>query len=167
MPLQNKTKKMTALAVLLSLAVLMGYLEMLIPFDFGIPGIKLGLANYILLLILYLFSAKDALLVSVLRVLLVGTLFSNYSMVLYSLGGVTFSLPTMWLLKKTKIFSPVGVSIGGGIMHNVGQFAVAYFVLRNIGLFGYFPFLLLAGALAGGLIGILVQITLPRVRRQW
>ena len=166
MSLSNKNVKNTAVfSLLLALAVLMGYLEMLIPFSFGIPGIKLGLANFIIVIVLYLYSAKWAYALSILRVLIIGTLFSNYSMVLYSLCGVCFCIPLMFFLKKSERFSVVGVSAGGGVMHNIGQFTAAYIVLPSPALFYYLPFLMIAGLAAGILIGLLVQITLPRIKK--
>lgn len=166
MSLSNKKIKKTAVfSLLLALAVMMGYLEMLIPFSFGIPGIKLGLANYVLVIVLYLYSAKWAFVLSVLRVLIIGSLFSNYSMVLYSLCGVCFCIPVMYGLKKSGLFSVAGVSAGGGVLHNIGQFTAAYFVMQSGALFYYLPFLMLAGLAAGILIGLLVQITLPRIKK--
>lgn len=161
----NNIKKISHLAVFLSLAVIMGYLEALIPFDLGIPGIKLGLANLVIVMILYLYGVKEAFLITVLRVVLIGFLFMNLSMLLYSLVGTIFAIVIMIIIKKTDLFSVIGVSIAGGIFHNLGQILVAYFVLKSDALLGYLPWLLLSGMIAGWFIGFLVKISYPFVKK--
>ena len=153
------------MALLLSLAVIMGYLEALIPVTPAIPGIKLGLANYVIVLIMYLFSVRDAAVISVLRIILVGFLLSNLSAVLYSLAGALLSLMVMALLKRSAHFSIYGISMVGGIMHNVGQLLVAGALMGFQAILWYVPFLLLAGLLAGLLIGVLVRISYRRLQR--
>lgn len=157
------TKKLANLSLLLTIAIVMGYLESLIPFDLGIPGIKIGLANWVIVIVLYLYGIKESLLISVLRVFIVGLLFFNFSMLLYSLVGTIFAIIFMFLLKKTKIFSVVGVSIIGGIMHNIGQWLVAYGVLQSSVLYSYLPHLIIAGLVAGMVIGLIVKFSLPRL----
>ncbi len=158
-------KHLARMAMLLTLAVIMGYLEALIPVMPAIPGIKLGLANFVIVLIMYLFSVRDAAVISVLRIVLVGFLLSNLSAIFYSLAGALFSLTVMALMKKSAHFSIFGVSMAGGIMHNVGQLLVAGALMGFRAILWYVPFLLLAGLLAGLLIGFLVWLSYRRLKR--
>lgn len=151
--------------MLLALAVVMGYLEALIPVAPMIPGIKIGLANYVIVLTMYLFSVRDAVIVSILRIVLTGFLLSNLSMILYSLAGAFLSLTVMALLKRNAHISVYGVSMAGGVMHNVGQLLVAGALMGFRAILWYIPFLLLAGLLAGLLIGFLVRITYRRLEK--
>lgn len=158
-------KRLARMAMLLALAVIMGYLEALIPVAPAIPGIKLGLANFVIVLVMYLFSIREAALISVLRIILVGFLLSNMSMILYSLAGAALSLTVMALIKRNRHFSLYGVSMAGGIMHNVGQLLVAGVLMGFQAILWYVPFLLAAGLLAGLLIGFLVSISYRRLER--
>lgn len=157
-------KRLARMAMLLALAVIMGYLEALIPVVPMIPGIKLGLANFVIVLVMYLFSFREAAVISALRIILVGFLLSNMSMILYSLAGAVLSLTVMALLKRTPHFSIYGISMAGGIMHNIGQLLVAGALMGFQAILWYVPFLLLAGMLAGLLIGFLVRIGYGRLK---
>lgn len=150
-------KKVAILGVFLALALICSYIESLIPFYFGVPGMKLGLTNVVVLLLLYFFGAKEALLVSVMRILLSGFMFSNAFSILYSLAGGILSWAVMLLLKKTGRFHMVSISICGGITHNLGQILVAMVVVKNYYIFGYFPFLFIGGGITGLLIGLVAQ----------
>ena len=108
--MKNKT---AYFGVFTSLALILSYVETLIPISFGIPGIKLGLANLVIVIVLYTYGGKEAFLLSVTRILLSGFLFGNLSMILYSMAGGVFSLAIMVLLRKTGGFSIQGVSIAG------------------------------------------------------
>lgn len=153
------------MAMLLALAVIMGYLEALIPIAPAIPGIKLGLANFVIVLVMYLFSIREAAVISALRIILVGFLLSNMSMILYSLAGAVLSLTMMALIKRNPHFSLYGVSMAGGVMHNVGQLLVAGALMGFQAILWYVPFLLAAGLLAGLLIGFLVKVSYRRLER--
>lgn len=150
--------------VFTALALMFSYIETLIPVQFGIPGIKLGLANLMIVIMLYKRNAKDALLLSVVRILLSGFLFGNLSSILYSLVGGILSLCVMTLLKKKGGFSVIGVSVAGGVTHNVGQLIVAMLVVETYQVGYYFPILLVAGVLTGMGIGIVSQEVLKRIR---
>lgn len=150
-------KKVAILGVFLALALICSYVESLIPFYFGVPGMKLGLTNVVVLLLLYFFGAKEALLVSMMRILLSGFMFSNAFSILYSLAGGILSWAVMLLLKKTGRFHMVSISICGGITHNLGQILVAMVVVKNYYIFGYFPFLFIGGGITGLLIGLVAQ----------
>ncbi|MCI8320143.1 MAG: Gx transporter family protein [Dorea sp.] len=146
-----------------ALALIFSYVETLIPISFGIPGVKLGLANLIIVAALYKMALKEAYLLSVVRVLLAGFLFGNYFSILYSLSGALLSLSVMALLKKNGGFSVIGVSIAGGVFHNIGQLFVAMLAVETFQVAYYVPVLLVAGLLTGLVIGILAQELLRRL----
>ena len=156
-------KQPAQLSLFLALALICSYIESLLPFHFGIPGIKLGLANIVVLLALYYMGAKYALAVSVMRILLAGLLFGNLFSILYSLAGGLFSFACMVLLKRFEKFKVISVSTAGGIAHNLGQILMAAAVVENSRLFYYFPVLFLAGAVTGILIGTVAQEMLLRL----
>ena len=145
----NRIRKTAYMGLFLAVAMICSYIETLIPFSVGIPGIKLGLANIVVVLMLYAVGTKEALLVSVLRIVLVGILFGNAFSILYSLSGGILSFLVMVLLKKTEKFSCISVSITGGISHNIGQIIVAAWIVNSYNVFFYVPVLLFAGLVTG------------------
>ena len=151
--------------VFTALALIFSYVEMLIPIQFGVPGIKLGLANLMIVIMLYKSGPKDALLLSVVRIVLSGFLFGNLFAIIYSLAGGILSLAVMGLLKKRGTFSVMGVSIAGGVCHNIGQLVVAMAVVETYRVGYYLPVLLIAGTVTGMLIGIVSNEVLKRIRR--
>ena len=150
-------KKVAYLGVLLAFALVLSYVESLIPFYFGIPGVKLGLANLAVVLTLYLYGWREAILLNVMRVLLAGFMFGNLFMILYSLAGAVCSFCFMCLCKKLGCFSVLGVSMVGGVFHNVGQIVVAIFVTKTAGVAYYLPVLLISGVVTGLCIGVLTR----------
>ena len=130
-----------------------------------IPGVKLGLANVIIVIMLYFMDAKSAFFVSLIRVLLSGLLFAGFAGLLYSLSGAMLSFAVMVLLKRTERFRIVGVSVAGGIFHNVGQIVVAALVVENVRMAYYLPFLLVSGVVTGIVIGIVAQTALKYLKR--
>lgn len=150
--------------VFTALTLILSYVEMLIPVNFGIPGVKLGLANLVIVIVLYKTEWKEALLLSVVRVVLAGFLFGNMFSIFYSLAGGMLSLAVMAFLKRREAFSVIGVSIAGGVSHNIGQLAVAMAVVETYQVGYYLPVLLIAGALTGFVIGILSAEILKRFR---
>lgn len=148
-----RTSKLTIAAMLSCLALIFSYIEFLIPIDFGIPGIKLGLANLLIVIALYGLEWKYALTINIVRIILSGLLFSGVFGVIYSLSGGLLSFLVMVILKKTKKFSIVGVSMAGGVFHNLGQILMAAKLVSNIKIFYYFPVLLFLGMATGILIG--------------
>lgn len=150
--------------VFTALALIFSYVEMLIPIQFGVPGIKLGLANLLIVIMLYKCGLKEALLLSVVRIILSGFIFGNMFSILYSLAGGILSLAVMALLKSRGSFSVMGVSIAGGVSHNLGQLAVAMAVVATYRVGYYLPVLLIAGLLTGMLIGIISNEVLKRIR---
>lgn len=160
--MKNQT---TFVGVAISLALILSYVEMLIPIQIGIPGVKIGLANLVIIVTLYCANGKKALLVSVFRVILAGFLFSNMYSVLYSLSGGIMSLLFMILVKRLKGFSVIGVSIVGGVIHNMAQIIVAMFIVENIGVITYVPMLLISGTITGMLVGIIASSIIIRMKK--
>ena len=150
--------------VFTALALMFSYIETMIPIQFGVPGIKLGFANIMIVIMLYKSSAKEALLLSIVRIMLSGFLFGNLSSILYSIAGGVLSLGIMTLLKKQGGFSVIGVSVAGSVSHNVGQLIVAMLVVETYQVGYYLPVLLVAGVLTGLGIGVVSQEVLKRIR---
>lgn len=155
--------KVAYLGVFLALALICSYVESLIPFYFGIPGVKLGLTNVVVVLMLYLVGAREALAVSALRIVLAGFLFGNMFSILYSLAGGLLSFLVMFLLRRSQKFGVLSISISGGIFHNIGQILVAALVVDNYYILYYVPVLLIAGCMTGGLIGVVSQELIARI----
>lgn len=151
--------------ILTALALVLGYVESLVPVYLGAPGVKLGLANLVTMVGLYCMGVKETALISVVRVLLSGILFGPPSAIIFGLSGTALSLTVMALCRKYKLFGMVGVSILGGVTHNIGQFLMYAFVVHTFGVFSYLPVLLTAGCVAGALIGLLGGIMVGRVNR--
>lgn len=149
------TKRVAYCALLTALAMIFVYVEALIPFGFGIPGVKLGLANIVIVLALYMLPACQVFAIQLMRIVLVSFLFGNLSMMLYSLAGGMLSLVVMLLLNRRDVFSITGVSIAGGVSHNIGQLIVAALVVQNLKIMFYFPIMIMAGLITGCLIGVL------------
>ena len=142
------------MGLLTALGLIIGYIEFLIPIPLGIPGVKPGFANIVIVWALYSLGSWEALMINGMRIFLSGVLFGNFSMILYSLAGAAVSFLCMCLAKKSGLFSMTGVSMIGGVMHNVGQLLVAMAVLETVSLVYYGPVLLAAGVITGLLIGI-------------
>ena len=158
-------KKIPYYGLFAALAILMGYVEMMIPVPVPIPGVKLGLANVIIIIMMYFMDVKSAFFVSLIRVLLSGLLFAGFAGLLYSLAGAMCSFLVMALLKKTDRFSIIGVSLAGGVFHNVGQIIVAALAVENVKMAYYLPFLLVSGVVTGIVIGIVAKTALGYIRR--
>lgn len=158
-----KSKKTAYLGLFSAAAIIFGYVESLIPVFSGIPGIKLGLANLAVLFILERYTYKEAALVSLVRILVIGFLFGNLFSIAYSTAGAALSLTAMSFLKKKDGFSLIGVSIVGGVTHNIGQLIVAMIIVENTSLLFYAPALLISGLITGFVIGILTSETLKRI----
>lgn len=135
-----------------ALAMIFGYVEAILPISIGIPGVKLGLANLVVVFALYRLRPLEAFWINVVRIILVSFMFGNLSMMIYSLAGGVLSFAVMALLKKSRKFSIYGVSVAGGVFHNVGQLIVAMLVLETASLVYYGPVLLISGLVTGLLI---------------
>ena len=164
---RNKTGKaamVSYLALMTAISVIIGYLEMLIPINvFGIPGVKLGLANTVSLTALYLFEPVHAYCIMIARVLIIGFMFGNMYAIIYSLAGGVLSITVMLLLRRTGLFSMTGVSAAGGVFHNVGQLIIAFIFLNGTVLVYYIPLLTISGTVCGSLTGLVAHIITERI----
>lgn len=160
-----KASKIAQYGLLTALALVLSYLESLIP-PLWVPGVKLGLPNLAVVFALYRLGWKDACAISLARVVLVTLLFGNGAALAYSIAGAALSLSLMGLLKKTGKFSTVGISVAGGVAHNAGQILVAMALLETSRLAWYLPVLWVSGTIAGVLIGIVSGVLVERVPDQ-
>ena len=158
-----KTKKLTVMALTVALAMVLSFVESQIPAFVAIPGVKMGLANIAVVFALYSLGWKEAALISLIRVILVSLLFGTGASLFYSLAGAVLSLLGMLLLKHTDRFSSVGVSVAGGVLHNIGQIGMACLLLETDVIRYYLPFLALSGILAGIVIGLLAAVLVKRI----
>ena len=156
-------KKIAYMGLFAAIAIIFGYVESLIHFFAGIPGIKLGLANLAVLFILEKYTWKEAVLVSMVRILVIGFMFGNMFSILYSMAGAALSLTVMTFMKKTSGFSLLGISVAGGVSHNIGQLIVAALIVENKSLLYYAPVLIISGVITGLLIGILTGEITKRI----
>ena len=153
------------MGVFLALALVLSYVESLIPVFVAVPGMKLGLANLVIVIILYCMGPKQAYIISIARVILAGFLFGNMQSILFGLAGAMLSLTVMLLIKKTTKLKVFTVSAIGGVCHNIGQLIVASFVVETYSVFYYMPVLLIVGLITGVIIGIISQELIRRLRR--
>ena len=161
---KRSNKDIALTGVFIALAMILSYLESLIPIGFAVPGIKLGLANLVTIVALYKLGLKDTIIISSGRILLSGVLFGNMMIIIYSLAGAIVSILVMVLVKKTKIFSTTGVSVCGAIGHNLGQIIVAVISLENMNIMYYMLVLAIAGTVAGTIIGILSGMIIKNIK---
>lgn len=159
-----KVKKVAVLGLCVALAMIMSYIESLFPLNLAVPGIKMGLANIVIIFLLYRVGFSSACIVSLIRVFLVSMLFGNVMMMAYSIAGAVLSLAVMFVLKKCGKFSVVGVSIAGGIAHNAGQIIMAVILLGAKQIAYYLPVLAVTGTVTGVLIGIAASVVIKRVK---
>lgn len=161
---QDRSSLMAAeYGMMIALAFLLSYVETLIPISLGVPGVKLGLANLVTIVGLYVIGVRGTIVISLMRIVLVGLTFGNMFSMFYSLAGGALSLAAMVFVKKRDIFGQTGISVLGGAGHNIGQLLVAALVVENRFVFYYLPFLLAAGTIAGALIGLLGGIVTKRL----
>jgi len=160
-----KTIRITQLGMLLALALVLSYLETLIPIMVAVPGVKIGLANIITIFLLYRMNSRSTFLFMSVRVVLSGLLFSGVSGILFSFSGGVFCILIMSLLKRFSVFSILGVSMAGAIFHNIGQIIIAVFVMENIHIAYYLPVLCVFGTLSGLLTGYLSYNIMKRYNK--
>lgn len=159
-----KSKNVAVLGVMTALAMILSYLESLVPLSFAVPGVKMGLPNIVIMFALYRLSFKEACAVSIIRVVLISILFGNTLSLAYSAAGTLVSLAVMVILKKSGRFSVTGVSVAGGVCHNAGQIAVAVLMLGTKEIAYYLPVLCVSGTVAGICIGIVSAILIEKVK---
>ena len=172
MLLQNNGKKRTPAmivaqsGVLIALALVFSYVEHIIPIPIPVPGVKLGLANLVTLTGLFFLNPLQVLIILVARIFLAGFMFGNLSTIIYSLAGGVLSFGLMYGANKLKAFSPLGISLIGGVFHNLAQLGVACLILKSTSLVTYLPVLMLSGITAGALIGIVSKTVSAYVNRR-
>ena len=163
----QRTKTLALSAILASLAMIFSYIEALFPLPVPVPGIKLGLANLIIIIAIYRLGFKYAFAINCVRIFTAGLLFTGFFGMMYSLAGGILSIVVMYFLYRTGLFSMVGISMAGGVAHNLGQLITACLIMSNIRLMSYFAVLLFAGMISGILIGVVAHIIyqkLPHLR---
>lgn len=158
-----KTKRLAVMAMAVALAMILSYVESQIPAFVAIPGIKMGLPNILVVFVLYKLGRKEALTISLLRVVLVSLLFGSVLSLAYSFSGAVISFIGMILMKKSGLFSTVAVSVAGGVLHNAAQIGVACLVMETNLIAYYLPFLVLSGTLAGIVIGLVSALMINRI----
>lgn len=159
------TKKIALCGVLTALAMIFSYIESVIPIPIPVPGIKLGVANIAVITILYVLGVKEAIVINLLRIALTALLFGNVNSFLFSISGALLSLTIMIIMKKLDFFSCIGVSVCGGVMHNVGQIIVAVFIMGSEAIVLYLPVLIVSGVFTGVVIGVVSGIVAKHVKK--
>ena len=161
---KDRTTRLIAIsAMFAALALIFSYIEVLIPMPVPIPGVKLGIANLVIIIAIYRMDFRYAFTINMARILAAGLLFSGVFGMIYSLAGGILSILVMYILYRTGIFSMVGVSMAGGVCHNLGQLLTACVLLENTAIMSYFPVLLFSGLISGIVIGILAYIIEKRL----
>lgn len=160
----SKNRKIALLSMCACLAMLLSFVESRIPPLTAIPGIKMGLANIAVMFTLYKLGTREAMAVSAVRVVLIALLFGSAVSFLYSLAGAVLSFAVMLLMRRLRLFSEVGVSVAGGVCHNIGQIVMACILLETNVIVYYLPFLLLSGTISGVLIGITSALLIKRIK---
>lgn len=159
------TKKIALCGVLTALAMIFSYIESVIPVPIPVPGIKLGVANIAVITILYVLGVKEAIGINLLRIVLTSLLFGNVNSFLFSISGAALSLTIMIIMKKLDFFSCIGVSVCGGVMHNIGQIIAAVFIMGSEAIVFYLPVLIVSGVFTGVVIGVVSGIVAKHVRK--
>ena len=162
---REKSRQAASYGLLIALAMVFGYIESLLPLPVPVPGMKIGLANLVTIVCLEFAGVRGAVWVTLLRVILTGLSFRNPYSMMYGLSGSFLSLAVMAAAKHYRLFSRTGISILGGVFHNVGQLAFAAWILRSVAVFSYLPALLIAGAAAGAVIGAVGGMLAGRLQR--
>lgn len=160
---KNSTRHLCLLALTVALAFGFSYLESLIPLNFGVPGIKLGIANLPVVFALYKMNEKDALFINIVRIVLSGLIFSGVFAMIYSIAGGLLSFGAMVLAKRKSRLSVIGVSALGGAVHNIGQLVAAGFVMKTAKIIYYYPVLLVSGLATGIAVGAASAVLIKRV----
>lgn len=159
---EKNIKALSLNGLCIALAFVLSYLETLIPIQ-GVPGMKLGLTNLVVIIALYYIDVKSALTINIVRIFLVSITFGNMVSLWYAMAGGVLSFVFMLLLMKTRIFSVISVSVAGGVAHNAGQILVAMLVLQTRMLSWYFGVLCISGVITGAIIGGLSGAVLSKL----
>ena len=157
------TRRLALSAMLAALALIFSYVEALIPLPVPVPGIKLGIANLVIVMAIYKLGFRYAFTINCVRIAIAGLLFSGVFGMIYSFAGGVLSLLVMYLLQRTGWFSMVGVSMAGGVAHNLGQLITASLLVQSVRMMSYFSILLFSGLISGILIGVLASLIYRRL----
>lgn len=161
---RGSNNRLTAMCgVFMALAMILSYLESLVPLTFAVPGVKLGLANMVTIIALQKLGVKPTVIISAGRIILSGILFGNMAVILYSLSGAALSLLVMCIVRKIRLFTVTGISVCGAVAHNMGQLLVAACVMENAAILYYMAVLVVSGTAAGVVIGILAGVIMKNV----
>lgn len=159
------TRQLVTLSALIAVAMILSYVESMIPAFVSVPGVKIGLSNIATVFALYALGWPYAICVSVVRVFLSALLFGNFVSLIYSISGAALALLAMILLKKLDRFSSVGVSVVGGICHNAGQIIAACIVMETAAIAVYIIPLIVSGTIAGIVIGLIAGNLVERIKK--
>lgn len=160
-----RPRTISTVAMASTLALILSYIESLVPLSFAVPGIKMGLANIAIVFVLYRLGEKEAIAVSLIRLFWVAVLFGSFMTFLYSLAGAVLSMAVMIILKKSEKFSAVGVSVAGGITHNAGQIIAAVLLMETAQIAYYLPVLVVSGTVTGVIIGIVSALLINKITK--
>ena len=163
--MRSAGSKIAFLSLCTTLGLILSYIEAIIPVFFGVPGMKPGFSNILVVFLIYRYGVKEALMVNLLRIILSGLLFGNPYSIAYSLAGGLLSLLGMVLIKRSSLFSVYGVSMAGGMLHNIAQVTVAVFLVSNYKVYLYLPVLLITGCITGFIVGLMAAVMVKRVPR--
>lgn len=158
-----RPRTISTIAMASTLALILSYIESLVPLSFAVPGIKMGLANIAIVFVLYRLGEKEAIAVSLIRLFWVAVLFGSFMTFLYSLAGAALSMTVMIILKRSGNFSAVGVSVAGGITHNAGQIIAAVLLMETAQIAYYLPVLVVSGTVTGVIIGIVSALLINKI----
>ncbi len=162
---RSSASRVTLIAIFSTIALMFSYLEVIFPISVGIPGVKIGIANLVIILAMYHLETKDAFGINILRVVLAGLLFGGFFVMIYSMSGAILSFLAMYIFKKINKFSIIGISMTGGVFHNLGQLILATFIMSDLKMFFYFPVLLFSGMITGILIGFVANALSGKVEK--
>ena len=168
---RKRLRNLVTAGVLTAVAMILSWVEFLLPFSIGVPGVKLGLCHVVTLFALYTLSAWETVAITVARVFLTAALFGNANTLAYSVAGGFLSLTVMLLLRLPKwrgkhLFSPMGVSVAGAVAHNIGQLCAAALILQTVGVLSYLPVLLVSGIVTGAIVGAVSVAVYARVPKR-
>ena len=163
--MKSNIKRLTLLAMMITFAIVLSYIESRIPAFVAIPGVKVGLANIVVIFVLYRFGLKEAIVISGVRVFIISLLFGNTVSLIYSISGAFLSLAVMFALKKLTPLKEIAISVVGGVMHNVGQIAVASIILETNVVMYYLPFLIFSGTIAGIAVGLAAALLIIKTKK--
>ncbi|MDD8049568.1 MAG: Gx transporter family protein [Thomasclavelia sp.] len=162
--MQNRTKKIITCALLISVSLILSYIENILPMSYFVPGAKIGLANIVTLLTIYTLSPKESFIILITRIIIMGLVFTNAYMMIYSLVGGLLAYLVMFIMFKSNAFSIIIVSIGGATAHNIGQLLVASIFFSTTSFIYYLPYLLIIGVITGLIVGIINVLILNRFK---